>query len=433
MGRERPDEPRPAPRGEPLKTCRECHRLYSDDGGFCPIDGKALLPTTEAQVPADAEDKRVGATLCRGRYQIWRRVADGGMGRVYQALDLAEGRTVALKILHAEVAQDPVQVERFKREFECSRALPHDHIVEVLAFEKTEDHSYALVMEYLEGEELRTLLKREKVIPPERLIRMLSQAAIALQAAHDRKIVHRDLKPDNIFLCGSTEGDRTKILDFGSVRDNSAGAKKLTVMGTTIGSPFYMSPEQAQALPELDHRADVWSMAAIAYECLTGTIPFRGTTGPSILLAILSHEPTPPSEAGKMHDVPATLDPVIEEALAKNPAIRIPTMGALVDRIGQAYGLEGSHTEWARTSQEELGARIRAGLPAALARYVASPKAADLKGMDDAFKAGSEGGPSGAFQEDMIMGVPSGPPKWIYAAVAVVAVLIGAGVVLLVR
>jgi serine/threonine-protein kinase len=347
------------------------------------------------------------------------------MGRVYQALDLKESRTVALKILHADVAQDAVSVERFKREFECSAALPHDHIVEVLAFERTEDQSYALVMEYLEGEELRTLLKREKVIPPERLIRMMAQTALGLQAAHDRKIVHRDLKPDNIFLCGSKDGDQTKILDFGSVRDNSAGAKKLTVMGTTIGSPFYMSPEQAQALPELDHRADVWSMAAIAYECLTGSIPFRGTTGPAILLAILSHDPAPPSETGKAHGVPATLDPVIEEALAKNPGIRIPSMGALVDRIGQAYGLAGSHAEWARTPQAELGARIREGLPAAIAKYEAEKPAVDLKGMDDAFKAGSEGGPAGgAFQEDLVMGVPSGPPKWIYAAIAGAVMLV---------
>src|SRR5262249_35470306 len=166
------------------------------------------------------------------------------------------------------------------------------------------------VMEYLEGEELRTLLKREKVIPPERLVRMLAQTAIGLQSAHDRKVVHRDLKPNNLFLCGAREGVETKILDFGSVRDNSIGAKKLTVMGTTIGSPFYMSPEQAQALPELDHRADVWSMAAIAYECVTGTVPFSGNNGPAILLAILSTDPTPPSDVGKAHGVPATLDPV---------------------------------------------------------------------------------------------------------------------------
>jgi serine/threonine-protein kinase len=417
-----------------LKTCQSCHRLYPDDGGFCPIDGKPLTPTTEVQPPSDPEDKRVGATLCGGRYQIWRRVADGGMGRVYQALDLREQRTVALKILHAEVALDDVAVERFKREFACSAALPHDYIVEVLAFEKTEDQSYALVMEYLEGEELRTLLKREKVIPPERVVRMISQTALGLAAAHERKIVHRDLKPDNVFLCGSKEGDQTKLLDFGSVRDNSAGAKKLTVMGTTIGSPFYMSPEQAQALPELDHRADVWSMAAIVYECLTGTIPFKGTTGPAILLAILSHDPAPPSDTGAAFKVPASLDPVIEHALAKNPQIRTPTMAALADAVGQAYGLTGDHREWARASQDQLAARIRDGLPAALARHEAEKAKPSLRAMDDAFKAGSAGGPTGgAFAEDMVMGVPSGPPKWVYAAVAGAVALIAVVAILLLK
>jgi serine/threonine-protein kinase len=357
------------------------------------------------------------------------------MGRVYQALDKQADRSVALKILHPEVAQDTVAVERFKREFECSAALPHDYIVDVLAFEKTEDGSYALVMEYLEGEELRTLLKREKVLKPERVIRMMAQSAIALQAAHDRKVVHRDLKPDNIFLCGSRVGDQTKILDFGSVRDNSAGAKKLTVMGTTIGSPYYMSPEQAQALPELDHRADVWSMAAIVYECLTGKLPFPGSTGPAILLAILSNDPPPPSEVGKDHGVPATVDPVMEEALAKSATIRTPTMGALADRIGHAYGLEGSHLDWARTPQDELAARIRDNLPAALARHQAAQASTGDggKAIDDAFKAGSEGGPS-AFNDDLVMGVPaSGPPRWIYAAIAGAVILVAVVVFVIVR
>ncbi len=416
-----------------MKACQACHRLFPDDGRFCPVDGKELTGTAETEPPSDPEDKRVGATFCAGRYQIWRRVADGGMGRVYQALDKQEGRSVALKILHPEVATDPVAVERFKREFESSASLPHDHIVDVLAFEKTEDNSYALVMEYLEGEELRTLLKREKVVRPERVIRMLSQSAVALQAAHDKKVVHRDLKPDNIFLCGSHEGDRTKILDFGSVRDNSAGAKKLTVMGTTIGSPFYMSPEQAQALPELDHRADVWSMAAIAYECLTGKLPFSGTTGPAILLAILSNDPTPASEVGKDHGVPPTLDPVIEEALAKAAAIRLPTMGALADRVGQAYGLEGSHLDWAKTSQDEIAARIQAALPATVERYLASRPKDGGKSMDDAFKAGSDGGPS-AFGDDLVMGMPSkGAPKWLFAAIAGAVLLVAVVVFVIAR
>src|SRR5262249_21328053 len=157
-------------------------------------------------------------------------------------------------------------------------------------------------------------------LPPERLIRILSQVALGVQGAHVRKVVHRDLKPDNVFLCHTRDGDDVKILDFGSVRDNSEGAKKLTVMGTTIGSPVYMAPEQAQGLPSLDHRADVWSLAAIAYECLAGIVPFSGSTGPAILLAILSNEAKPPSEAGAAHSVPKTLDPVIDAALTKEAA-----------------------------------------------------------------------------------------------------------------
>src|SRR5438093_12350503 len=122
-------------------------------------------------------------------------------------------------------------------------------------------------------------MQREKLVRAERVIRILSQMAIGLEQPHARKLVHRDIKPDNIFLCGTEEGPVVKLLDFGSVRDNSEGAKKLTVVGTTIGSPFYMSPEQAQGLPDLDHRADVWSIAAIAYEALTGQVPFYGSTG----------------------------------------------------------------------------------------------------------------------------------------------------------
>jgi serine/threonine-protein kinase len=414
-----------------VKACTSCQRLYPDDGGFCPVDGQRLAPVAEVPIPTDPEDPRVGRVFCGGRYQIRRRVADGGMGRVYQALDLRENRSVALKILHPEVATDPVSVARFKREFEVSASLPHEHIVEVLAFEQTEDDSFTVVMEYLEGEELRMLLKREKILSPERLLRMMAQVAIGLTAAHERKIIHRDLKPDNVFLCGTREGDIVKILDFGSVRDNSEGAKKLTVMGTTIGSPFYMSPEQAQGLPSLDHRADVWSLAAIAYECLTGTVPFAGPTGPAILLSILTKDPTPPSVAGSAHGVPKTLDDVMEEALAKDAAIRIPTIGALVDRFGAAFGLEGDHHAWAREPQDQLGARIRASLPAALEKH-AQAGALDTSGLDDAFKAGSQGGPVNPFYDDqMVMGVPDARPRWLIPAVAGAAVLVGAVVALL--
>ena len=131
-------------------------------------------------------------------------------------------------------------------------------------------------MEFLDGEELRLVIKREKTISPERAIRMLSQTALGLDEAHAKNFVHRDLKPDNLFLCGTRDGDDVRILDFGSVKDKNKDAKKLTVLGTTIGSPYYMAPEQAQGLETLDKRADVFALAAITYECLTGKVPLPG-------------------------------------------------------------------------------------------------------------------------------------------------------------
>ncbi|WP_437820601.1 serine/threonine-protein kinase [Sorangium sp. So ce1078] len=420
-----------------MKTCSACFRLFSHDSGFCPVDGQRLIPVAQASPPRHPDDRRVGATLCGGRYQVWRIVADGGMGRVYQALDLRAGRSVALKILHPEVALDEVSVERFHREFEVSASLPHEHIVEVLGFEKTEDDSFALVMEYLEGEELRTVLKRDKVLPPERLVRMLSQVALGLVEAHERKVVHRDLKPDNIFLVGTHDGDRVKILDFGSVRDNSEGAKKLTVVGTTIGSPFYMSPEQAQGLLALDHRADVWSVAAIVFECVTGRVPFHASTGPMILVSIMGSNPLPPSEAGKAYGVPASLDPVMEEAFMKSPEARLPSVGLLADRVGQAYGLAGSHRDWAHMPQKELAARIRAAMPAVLARHQhgsvnagAAPAGAERPPI--AAVAAPSPGATDAFAEDIVMGVPQRLPRWVVPALASAAVLLCALVALLI-
>jgi tRNA A-37 threonylcarbamoyl transferase component Bud32 len=344
-----------------MKACPVCGRLYPGDAGFCPVDGNELMSATQVPVAGSDQDARIGQLLCN-RYQIRRVVADGGMGRVYEALDMHERRNVALKVLHPDVAQDSVALERFKREFEVSKLLPHQHIVDVIDFQPTHDGSYALAMEFLYGEELRNTLKREKVMPPERVVRMLSQLAMGLDEPHARKLVHRDLKPDNIFLCQTTEGDIVKILDFGSVKDKGDTAKKLTVMGTTIGSPFYMAPEQAQGLETLDHRADVWALAAIGYEAVTGQVPFKGNNGPSILLEILTKEPTPPSVAGlgQKYPVPTSLDQVMLHAFKKNPALRIPSVGALADAFGAAYGLVGAHQQWAVTSQRQLGAEIAA-------------------------------------------------------------------------
>lgn len=346
-----------------MKACPSCGRLYPVDAGFCPVDGAQLISAT--QVPVQAEDdKRVGELLFE-RYQLRRVVADGGMGRVYEALDMAERRNVAVKILHAEVARDPVQVERFKREFEVSEQLPHEHIVEVLDFRPTKDDSYALIMEFLYGEELSATLSREKSLSSARLVRMMSQVAVGLDEAHARKLVHRDLKPDNLFLCQTPEGDIVKILDFGSVKDKAEGAKKLTMMGTTIGSPYYMAPEQAQGLDTLDHRADVWALGAITFELVTGQVPFQGHNGPSILLEILTKEAPLVSDRAKgaRYPVPPTLDPVLARTFKKVASLRYASVGEFADALGQAYGLSGSHIDWAETPEGSLQEQISAALP----------------------------------------------------------------------
>jgi serine/threonine protein kinase len=427
-----------------MKACASCGRLYPDDAGFCPVDGTALTSATQVPVQSDADDPRVGQLFC-DRYQIRRVVADGGMGRVYEALDMQERRNVALKILHSDVARDDVSVQRFKREFEVSSTLPHLHIVEVLGFQPTHDGTYALVMEFLYGEELRATLKRESVISPARLVRMLSQAALALDAAHAMKLVHRDLKPDNLFLCQTRAGDIVKVLDFGSVKDKGESAKKLTVLGTTIGSPFYMAPEQAQGLDTLDHRADVWALAAIAYECVTAHVPFAGSNGPSILLEILTKDPRPASEVGRgqRYPVPPTLDPVMAHAFKKMQALRIASVGALADDVAAAYGLAGPHTLWATVPEGEIGSKIEEKMPALLATKVAMP-AASADASDSFFgESGALGAeaqtasarlappPSSMVRDLAAAGIPKPGPSWLpLALVGGGALLVGVIIVL---
>ena len=439
-----------------MKSCPVCQRVYPNDAGFCPADGTALVAASMAPPPMTEEDPRIGKKLC-GRYEIRRVVADGGMGRVYEGIDRQTDTRIAVKVLHDDVARDEVSLERFKREYEISSKLPHDHIVKVLDFQRDEAAKvWLLVMEYLDGEELRIVLKREKFLPPERLVRMLSQVAIGLDEAHARQFVHRDLKPDNLFLCGTREGDIVKLLDFGSVKDKNKDAKKLTVLGTTIGSPYYMAPEQAQGLETLDARADVFALAAIAYECICGTVPFPGSNGPSILLAILTKDADPPTlsaPTAKYH-IPPKLDDVMEEALAKNQNIRTKSVGALADAIGHTYGLSGDHRQWATTPQATLAQQIAeakarvmvkpAPLEAAADPFATPPPPAGQFGqqpmgygygpapgqaMDQAFAQARAQQYGYDPSTGMAAGVPQGKPVWLIPLIVVAAavLLLGGG------
>jgi serine/threonine-protein kinase len=392
-------------------------------------------------VPASsAADPRVGVRI-NDRYELRRVVADGGTGRVYEGADLQTDTRIAVKVLHDDVALDPVALERFRREYELSKSLPHAHIVDVLDFaHDARLNIHYLVMEFLDGEELRYVLKREKVLAPERLIRMMAQVAKGLDEAHARGFIHRDLKPDNLFLCGTREGDICKILDFGSVKDRNA-RRKLTQLGTTIGSPYYMSPEQAQGLETIDARSDVFSLAAVAYECVTGFVPFDGNNGPSILLAIMTQEPvmaTARGIAAKYPIVPA-VDDVLEEGLAKNAAIRTASVGALADAIGRAYGLQGGHGDWAYAPQSELAAHVAAAVatvPITLRMddpFAAGGPGAQLPTSPTRAQEAAFGGPHehGGFSQPP-MGLPSRSPWLLLGLIGFLALLVGGGLVVLV-
>ena len=441
-----------------MKSCPKCMRVFPDDAGFCPADGSALQHASMVPIASSGDDSRLGSRLC-GRYELRRVVADGGMGRVYEGIDKQSQTRVAVKVLHDEVSKDEVSLERFKREYEISSQLPHDFIVKVLDFQRDEASGvWLLVMEFLDGEELRFILKREKSVEPARLVRMLSQTAIGLDGAHSRQFVHRDLKPDNLFQCGTREGDNVKILDFGSVKDKNKDAKKLTVLGTTIGSPFYMAPEQAQGLETLDARADVFALAAITYECITGTVPFTGNNGPSILLAILTKDPDPVSakSATAKYPIPKALDDVLEEALAKNPNIRTKSVGDFATAVGRGYGLTGDHQEWARVPTAELARRIAEAATRAPAQRpleagvdpfaAADPFAAKPAGstspmgpapIDPSAATMQASAPypnppqPSVAQEDFggVAGLPQGRPPWMLAiAVGLAALLVGGGI-----
>ncbi len=343
-----------------LVACQKCQRTYPAEGStFCPHDGEKLLAIDDVTPVGDPKDPLVTSTIA-GRYEIRRVIANGGMGRVYEARELTQQERVAIKILHADVAEDEVNIERFRREATTSQELDHPHVVKVMDFAATAQvpgrpgKSWYLVMEYLDGEELRHVLTREKTLPLHRAIRIVSQLALALDSAHARGFVHRDLKPDNVFLVRGPDGDTVKLLDFGSVKFTKGQdrGQKLTVMGTTIGSPFYMSPEQAQGSPQLDQRTDVWAVGVIVYEMFVGKVPFQAPNGAQILFKILSDEAMPPTFAND--DAPPQLDNLLHKALRKDPAQRYQHAGEFAAAMGHAFGLTGTPAEWAGISEQAM-------------------------------------------------------------------------------
>ncbi len=342
-----------------MRKCPSCGTEYDDSIAFCGQDGTI---TVQVQDPTDV-DPRVGTQL--GDYILVARVADGAMGRVYEGRHPETKQRVAVKVLHADVATDEVAVERFKREYETAEEMNHPHIVDVIEFGETGDGSYFLTMEYLFGEELGELLRRDGAITPDRAVRILSQLGAGLDYAHSFGVIHRDLKPDNVFLTHTEDGDVVKILDFGSVKLQMETGPKLTAFGTTLGSPYYMSPEQAMGKLDVDQRTDVFAVAAIAWEMAVGKVCFEGDNVAAILMKIVNQDPPPPSQQAAGPGWPPAFDDAVLAGVAKDKTLRPKSAGALADSIVASFGLSGPHTQWAETPQAQIAAALESATPPA--------------------------------------------------------------------
>ncbi len=409
------------------RRCATCGAQYPDDVAFCGQDGGLTIEVTP---PGEEPDPRLGAAL--GDYVVVAHVADGAMGAVYEARNAETRQRVAIKVLHPDVAEDEIAVERFNREYETAEMFDHPHIVKVIDFGETDDGSRYMTMEYLVGRELGDLLRGEGAQSPARALRMLAQVASALEYAHSFGVIHRDLKPDNVFLCAGPEGDVVRLLDFGSVKLQVEMGPKLTAFGTTLGSPYYMSPEQAKGLPDVDTRTDVFAIGAILYEALSGKIAFEAPTVAEILMKIVRQNPTALSSVAP--GLPAALDTVIETALAKDKAQRFDSPTALVDAALAAFGVAGTAEEWAERPQAELEAALAAAAgssptdpgPVPAGAQVTAQPAATASAVQAAH-ASAPGRPHALPQP---MPKPSsGPPLALLLGLAVAAFLFAGGLV----
>ncbi|MEO8840944.1 MAG: serine/threonine-protein kinase [Kofleriaceae bacterium] len=290
----------------------------------------------------------VGALL--GSYRITDELSSGGMGTIYRARHELLGREAAVKVLRAELTEDPELVDRFFTEARAATAIRHPGIIEVFDFGYTEAGEAYLVMEFLEGQTLYALLKQAKPngLAPAHAAHLARALSNALVAAHGKGIVHRDLKPANIFLVPDSEqpyGARLKVLDFGIAKlVDATGAplgRKHTVTGTLIGTPRYMAPEQARAASQIDHRADLYSLGCILYEMIVGEAPFpKGGSGEVIAMHLFG-EVTPPRE--RVPELSLELDTIIMRLLQKEPADRYANAAELAKALEGPAGVRRDH------------------------------------------------------------------------------------------
>jgi tRNA A-37 threonylcarbamoyl transferase component Bud32 len=317
--------------------CPTCHSPADDSQRFCPSCGTALA-AGQPNPSAPAIDPLPGQTL-GGKYRVVRLLGEGGMGAVYegeQQLGTAK-RKVAVKTLHPHLSRDPKIQARFEREVGTIAELEHPNTIQVYDFGSTPDGILYIVMEFLQGKSLADTLTQQGAMAPDRAEHILAQACGSLEEAHAHGIVHRDLKPDNIVLVERAgQKDFVKVLDFGIAKranEEDRNEQKLTQQGMVLGTPPYMSPEQFTG-QAIDSRSDIYSLGIVAYEMLTGKLPFKADTAWEWATQHMTQPPIPIESLAEGGRVPLAMRNAIARALAKAPADRFQTAQAFIAAFG---------------------------------------------------------------------------------------------------
>ncbi len=373
------------------RTCPACQREF-DEAGFCPFDGTALrepdvskptvlsafvdaqMPPADTKLPTEPDlrrdqdptnrvraisaaaatqdaldsmrkrteyDSLVGDTL-DGRYFIKAKIGEGGMGVVFAARHAVIERPLAIKVLKREVMRDTATIRRFVQEAKAASRIGHPNIVDVTDFGTTPEGMTYSVMEFVDGTTLAKAIKHGAPFPAERAIRIASQIARALGAAHDKGIVHRDLKPENVFLI-DREGrtDFVKIVDFGIAKvtplDGQSDGPRLTRVGSVFGTPEYMAPEQAAGRSDTDGRVDIYALGTILYEMLCGRVPHKSDSMVRTIAMQMLDEIPLLSGAHPEIEIAPELEDVVMRALAKKREDRYQTMAELLSALERVY------------------------------------------------------------------------------------------------
>ncbi|MDC3961647.1 serine/threonine-protein kinase [Polyangium jinanense] len=395
-----------------MRMCPECREGYEDDVPVCPAHGAALVspdffPTDDTLEPG---------TMV-GEYRIDRKIGGGTFGDVYAGEHPLIGKKVAVKVLNRRFASDPEAVSRFIAEARAVNKIRHRNIIDIFSFNTLPGGRHYFVMEYVEGQTLAALIQQKRRLPIPTALQIAQGVASALDAAHEAGITHRDLKPENVFLAAERDGSHfPKLLDFGIAKLMDDDVAHKTGSGVLLGTPLYMSPEQARG-KKVDARSDIYSLGVMIHEMLTGVVPFAGDSAMDV---VLKHDTEPPpAMASVCPDLPPALDAPVLAMLEKRPRNRPASAGeAVAALVAQAALLElvprpplPSSVESARAPLESEGLRATAqagrSAPAETPHARSEPSSTERMSALDSSSVNRKNGPSA---------------RWLFAALGIAAI-----------